>query len=166
MITKADFVDSMGKPMTQSLFLEIGYSDKAVYTLKEDDHDYNGKIYPSLKRLYLECADPTEYSFAKEHLLGWRHWQRICENKALKGHIMEWREELEVMLRCQGIKAAIQNATEGGFQAAKWLADRGWESRGAGRPTKAEVEREKKFLARAEEEFSADIVRLYGNKNG
>lgn len=32
-------IDEMGRPITQSLFLEINYTDKAVYTLKEEDYE-------------------------------------------------------------------------------------------------------------------------------
>lgn len=161
--TKAELVDGMGKPLTQSLFLELGYSDFAVYTLKEEDHEYEGKLLPSLKKLYLECGDPTEYEFATKYLLGWRHWKRLCENKIIRKHIDEWRDELEIKLRCQGVKLAFDSAKSGSFQAAKWISDRGWEKRDAGRPTKEEIEREKKFQARADEEFGADVVRLFGD---
>lgn len=158
--TKADLVDKMGKPLTQSLFLELGYSDSSVYTLKDEDHEYEGKLLPSLKKLYLECGDPTEYEFATKYLLGWRHWKRLCENKIIRKHIDEWREELEVRLRSQGVKAALLQSSVS-FQAAKWVADRGWETRGAGRPSKEDVEREKKFQARVNEEYGNDIVRLF-----
>lgn len=158
--TKDKMVDSGGKPLTQSLFLEIGYTEQAVYTLKDQDHEHNGKTYPSLKRLYLEAEDPTEYLFATTYLLGWRHWQRLCENKALRRHIDEWRDELEVKLRSRGVMQAIKNAELGGFQAAKWLADRGWDTRGAGRPSKEEIEKEKKIQAAISDEYGADIVRL------
>ena len=47
-IDKSKFLDSEGRPLTQSIFLEVGYNDYAIYTLKENDHEYNGKIYPSL----------------------------------------------------------------------------------------------------------------------
>lgn len=161
-IDKSKFLDSMGKPITQSLFLEIGYSDSSVYTLKDEHYEYKGKFYPSLKALYLEMEDVTEYEFANAYLLGWKHWKRLCENKAIRKYIDEWREELELKLRARGIKEAMRAAQEGTFQAAKWLADRGWENKGVGRPSKAEVEREKKFQARMNDEFSADIVRLYG----
>lgn len=160
---RAKLQDIMGKPLTQSLFLEIGYNTEfAVYTLKDEDHEYQNKIYPSLKKLYIEMGDPTEYEFANTYLLGWRHWKRLCANKVIRTHIEEWREELELKLRCQGVKATIKAASDGSFHAAKWLADRGWESRGAGRPTKEEVERERKFQARASEEYSGDVVRLFG----
>lgn len=159
-------LDSMGKMRTQSLFLELGYGDEAVFTLKDEDHELNGKKYVSLKRLYLETEDPTEYVFAKNHLLGWKHWQRMCENKIIAKHIQEWREELEVKLRSQAILDAIQEARKGHFQAAKWVADRGWSTRGAGRPTKAEVEHEKRIQARISDEYGDDVVRMFRQKQG
>lgn len=154
--------DSTGRPLTQGLFLEIGYGDAAVFTLKEQDHELNGKTYFSLKRLYLNTNDPTEYDFATTYLLGWKHWLRLCENKALRAHIDEWREELEIKLRSQGVKQIILQATGplASVQAAKWVADRGWAVRGAGRPTKAEVERERKVQAGMTDEYSADVLRL------
>jgi len=161
-MNKSKLKDTKGRPLTQSLFLELGYSDYSVYTLKDADHEYEGKVYPSLKRLYLECADPTEYQFAVKHLLGWKHWQRISENRVIKKHVEEWREELEVKLRSEGVRNAIQHAQDGTFQAAKWLADRGWDKRAAGRPSKEEMEREKKVQEKISDEFSDDIVRLFG----
>lgn len=164
MINKEDLKDSMGRPLTQSLFLEVGYdTDKAVFTLKDEDFFYEGHTYPSLKRLFLQCEDPTEYLFAKTHLLGWSHWQRLNNNKLLAKHFREWREELEVALRSQAILNIIDCASEDkGFQAAKWLADRGWEKRGAGRPSKEEALREQRIAERIEDEFAGDVVRLLG----
>jgi len=158
--TKDKMIDSMGKFLTQSLFLEIGYSDFAIYTLKDGDHEHNGKYYYSLKRLYLETEDPTEYEFANKYLCNWRHWQRLCENKVLRKYIDEWREELEVRLRSKGVRAAMLEANSGNFQAAKWVADRGWSTRGAGRPSKAEIEREKRIQAGIADEYEADVIRL------
>lgn len=160
--TRAQMQDSTGRPLTQGLFLEVGYSDAAVYTLKDQDHELNNKRYPSLKRLYLECADPTEYEFATTYLLGWKHWLRLCENKMLRAHIDEWRDELEIKLRSAAIKHILETSTGplGNVQSAKWVADRGWAIRGAGRPSKADVEREKKIQAGMSGEFDADILRL------
>lgn len=159
---KEQMVDEMGRYITQSLFLEINYTDHAVYTLKDSDHEYNGKILPSIKRLYLEMEDVTEYEFANTYFCGWRHWQRLLENKAIRKHIDDWREELEFKLRAKGIKKIIESVKnpQNAMQAAKWLADRGWSTRAAGRPTKAEIEQEKAFASRVSEEFTADIVRL------
>lgn len=157
---KSKLKDTRGRGLTQQLFLELGYTDYAVYTLKDKDHNYKGKVYPSLKRLYLECSDPTEYEFATTHLVGWKHWQQMTNNKIIRKHIDEWREELEVKLRSEGVRNAIQHAQSGTFQAAKWLADRGWDKRAAGRPSKEEIEKENKINEKIEDEFSADIIRL------
>lgn len=157
-------LDTSGRPITQSLFLEIGYSDFSVYTLKEVDFEYNGVLMPSIKRLYLEMEDTTEYEFANKYFLGWKHWQRICENKALKPHIAEWREELEMKLRARAIKQMMDLSAEGSYQAVKWLADRGWDTRGAGRPSKADKEHNSALAERVENEYGADIHRLFAGQ--
>lgn len=163
-IDKTRLKDSTGRPLTQSLFLEIGYdTDKAIYTLKDEDHEYKGNTYYSLKRLYLEMEDPTEYEFANQYLLGWQHWKRLKANKMLSKHFEEWEEELELRLRAQGIRAAIDQAAEDkGFQAAKWLADKGWQKNSVGRPSKHEKLREERMQAKLDDEFSADVIRLTG----
>lgn len=165
-LKREQLLDSMGRPLTQTLFLEVGYSSEAVYTLKEIDHVYNGKCYPSIKRLYLEMEDPTEYDFAVTYFLGWKHWNRICANKLLLKHIEEWREELELKLRSRAIRQAMQAAASSGgnFQAAKWLADRGWANKGAGRPSKDEVEREARIREQIDDEFNGDVLRLLPKK--
>lgn len=155
-------INEGGQLLTQSLFLEFGYdTDKAVYTLKEVDHEFNGKVYPSIKRLYLEMEDPTEYQFAETYFVGWRHWMRICDNKFLRKYVDEWREELEYKLRAKAVKNMLKSAADGNYQACKWLADRGWHTRPAGRPSKAEVEHEKKVLAAIGDEYANDAIRLF-----
>jgi hypothetical protein len=160
-IDKSLLCDDGGKPLTQGLFLELGYGEKSVFTLKEQHYTYKDKFYPSLKQLYLEEGDPTEYSFATKYLLNWKHWMRLCDNRIIRKHIDEWRDELEVKLRCQAVGDVIKSAKNGNYQAARWLADRGWETRGAGRPTKAEVEHEKKVQAAMNDEYKEDVVRLF-----
>jgi len=161
-IPREKMQDEGGRPYTQSLFLEIGYTENSIYTLKDIDHLYRGKIYPSLKRMYLEAEDPTEYDFATKHLLGWSHWQRLCENKTVRKHIDEWREELELKLRSRAVQQMIKNAAMGKVQAQQWVANKGWSGRIAGRPSKAEIDSEKKFQSRVADEYTADVVRLHG----
>ena len=86
------FKDKQGKWLTQALFLEMGYKPQAIFTLDDEDKEYNNKLYPSLKKLYLESDDPTEYKVS-QHLGGWNHWKRLRGNK--------------------GVSLAIQIATEG-----------------------------------------------------
>lgn len=161
-IDKTKLKDGRGHPLTQGLFLEIGYNTEfAVYTLDDDDKEYNGKVYPSLKKLFLAHEDPVEYDFATTYLLGWKHWQRLNANKSLKSHFEEWREELELKLRSQAAQDILNLvAEEKSFQAAKWLADKGWDKRTAGRPSKAEIEKEKAFQTRLQNEFAEDVARL------
>lgn len=158
------FLDSMNKPLTQALFLERGYSEYALYTLKDVDHEYKGHVYPSIKKLYLEIADPTEYRFVEACFLNWRHWLRLCENVLIREHIDEWRSELEIKLRSEAVRQAIDHAKNGTFQAARWLADRGWTNPGAGRPSKSDIEREKQIKAKISEEFENDNIRLFQQK--
>lgn len=161
MIERERLLDKAGRPLTQSLFLEVGYTDEAIFSLKEVDCTYNGKSYPSMKRLYMEMADPTEYEFATTYLLGWKHWMRICENKLLRKHIDEWREELEVKLRSKAVMQVMKQADIGSFQSSKWLADRGWDVRAAGRPTKLEQEKHKKIQENIDAEYGGDVVRMF-----
>jgi len=161
---KSKLKDTMGRPLTQGLFIEIKYDQEyAVYTLEEQDKTYKGVVYPSLKRLYLESEDPTEYMFAKEHLLGWEHWKRLNKNVLLNRHFEKWREELEVSIRSTAIQDIIQaSAEDKGFQAAKWLADRGWDKRPAGRPSKDQIETQSRIDKRIQDEFEEDFVRMGG----
>lgn len=158
--TRKELVDTNGRPLTQSLFLETGYSHYAVYTLKDDHYEYNGRLYPSIKKLYIEEEDPTEYEFANKYLLGIRHWYRIAENKLMTDQVNEWRFELELRLRSKGVKQLISAASKGSQSAAKYLSDRGWSDRAAGRPSKEELEKEKKIRLNISDEYSEDFKRL------
>lgn len=153
-----------GIPLTQGLFLEIGYKDYAVYTTKDEDYEYKGKVYPSLKKLYLEMEDIVEYEFATTHLLGWAHWQRMCANRQLIKYINEWREELELKLRSRAVKAMRDKVnTEQGINAAKWLAEKGWDKKAVGRPSKQEEEREKRIQERLDIDWAGDLERITGS---
>jgi hypothetical protein len=161
--------DVTGNLLTQSLFLELTYgnTDNALYTLKEDDYEHNGKQYLSIKKLYLEIADPTEYEFAKKCFDSWAHWKRLCEKTTnLHPYIAAWREELEVKLRSQGVRGVMLEAYsegKGSLQAAKWLADKGWtEKRTAGRPSNEELAGERKQRANIKQTMEDDLARIRG----
>lgn len=160
-INRNKLVDERGRYRTLSLFLEIAYDVNAVYTLKGYDHEYNGKTYLSLKRLFLEMSDPIEYEFANTYLADWEHWQKICNNKVLAQEIAKWRYELELKLRSEGIQWVLKSARKKqNWLAAKFLAERGWEVRAAGRPSKEEIERNTAIESAIQKEFDDDIARL------
>ena len=163
-IDKSKLTDNQGRPLTESLFLELNYSREfAVYTLKEYDYKFEGKVYPSIKRLYLAHEDPLEYDFACRYFLGWQHWLRLNENKKISAEVEKWREELDLKLRSQGVRDIIAMAAEeaqGSFQAAKYMAEKGWEKRRPGRPSKAELEKLNNIKNKIDDELSADIKRM------
>jgi hypothetical protein len=157
-IDKEKMKDTRERARTQSLFLELGYTDFAMYTLKDEDYFYKGELYPSLKRLYLSMEDVVEYDFANKYLLGWSHWQRMCENKQIKAHINEWRTELELKLRSRGVKE-MMNKADTSPMAAKWLADKGWVTK---KDAKEELNAsgKVKIQEQIDNDFGADIARI------
>src|SRR5574341_945043 len=158
-IDKTKFKDAMGRPLTQSLFLEPNYNTEfAFYTFKGEDHEYEGKLYYSLKKLYLEMSDPVEYEFATTYLIDWDHWERLQGNAIIMKHIEKWRKELEFKLASEGFRM-ILDQSETNYQASKWLAERGWQKNGVGRPKKAAKE-QKALDDHLEKEFSADVIRM------
>lgn len=167
-IDKSKFKDEKGRYIVQGLFLEDRYNvDLAVYTLDGVDKEYKGQLFPSLKKLYLEEGDPEEYLFANKYLFDWKHWQRLCKNAIVGKHIEEWREELRLSLRSEGIATMINLAVnENSYQAAKWLSDEGFIKKQRGRPSKEEVEGEKRRRAQVEKEFEDDFELLQLHQGG
>jgi hypothetical protein len=165
-VDKNKFKDEHGRYIVQGLFLEDRYNpDMAVFTFDGEDKEYKGKMFLSLKRLYLEHGDPMEYSFARKYLYDWNHWQRLTKNKVVRTHVDEWRKELELSLVSEGVAALIDLAlNEKSYQAAKYLADRGWDKNTVGRPSKDAVEGELKRMAEAEKEFADDFKLLQFHK--
>lgn len=157
-----------GNWYTQGLFYELCYTNpsNAVYTLKDHDIEVtiDGEVrtLPSIKRLYVECGDVTEYNFATKHLGGWQHWKRLNEKtKILHPYIEEWREELEVKLRSEGTLQMLDHARSGSsFQATKWLAEKGWEEKKRGAPSKEDKQRELKIQTKISDEVDTDLARI------
>lgn len=136
--------DVIGRYRTESLFLETinkGNLDPEVYwpiwTLEERDKTlteanwyskrYPGRIIPSLRRLYLQEADPAEYDFAMKFFGSDRHWKILTKSKFFQPYLEEWRETLEVKLRSEATKTMRDLSLNGpgpqALQAAKWLAE-------------------------------------------
>lgn len=158
-IDKSKYKDEKGRYIVQGLFLEDRYNaDMAVFTFDGEDKEYKGKTFYSLKRLYLEHGDPKEYSFARKYLYDWPHWQRLCKNAVIGRHIEQWRDELELDLVSEGVSAIIDLAmNKDSYQAAKFLAERGWDKEKVGRPSKEDIEGELKKRVDAEQEFDKDF---------
>jgi hypothetical protein len=158
------FANASGNFFTKALFYEQTLADKAfvVYTLKDQDH----KGYPSLYRLYMECGDLTEYTFANQHLGGWAHWKMLCDCTWFKPIVTRWREELYLLNAAVALKQVQDLAgsnNPGAMTAAKYLLDKGWEKskEGVGRPTKEAIKRKAKEMTITEEEIEADHARIF-----
>jgi len=155
------YLDKMNRMRTKSLFKESYIPEDRnnltpVYTLK--DHD----DLPSMKQLYLSYEDPTGYQFAIDHLGSFPHWQKLCKSKWFKAYKEQWDEELEIRLLSKSLRKVnelSQGGTAQAFNAAKYLADKGWVPK-KGRPTKASIEAEKKKAAQLEEELEDDFDRI------
>ena len=155
--------DDTGKWLTRAVFWETRH---AIYppsfTLKNYDLEKDGVVYPSLKNIFLTYADPTEYSFAVEVLGGWEHWHSMQKSYELSPIFQSWREELEVMLRSEALKAMRRSAIEDGSKgvaAAKYLAEKGCEKT-RGRPSKDELAREERVRSNIKAELDEDAERL------
>jgi len=164
---KEKFKDPKGAYLTQALFYEYRFVKRAgdypmLYTL--NDYDLDGCV--SLKQVYLELRDPTEYTIATMCFYGWEHWQRLCAQEWFKKELDKWREELDTLIRADAfrtIAAATQKTDATGVAAAKYIAERGWEKnkpakRGA--PTKAEKKGHLKEMSRYSKELEEDLKRL------
>lgn len=166
------FKNANGNWILAGLFLETSYNDKThvIYTLKDDDYVLHGKKYISIKRLYLLEEDPTEYQVATKYFGGWKHWKALCDSPTLQEHIEDWREELEVKLRSEGVRAMITKASDASdknsFSAAKYLSDKGWQDKKVGRPSKADIDNERKKQANVKSKVVGDLERLRVIRNG
>lgn len=155
---KSRFKNASGGYITQSLFYEYAKTPLAMYSLKDTDHEVDGVVYPSLRRLYLECNDPTEYVFATKYLWGWDHWQRLLGNQLILDEVLKWRDELEVKLRAEAVKAII-DMTGDSFAAAKWAADGHWNAK-RGRPSREAADKERTLRERAVRGVESDAQRI------
>lgn len=166
MIDKSLFKDDRGRFYVQSLFLEDSYDVRyAVFTFDGEDKEYKDKTYISLKKRYLDWSDPTEYDFAQNWVFDWNHWQRLCNNKVIGRHIDEWRKELKLKLQAEGINTMINLATEqNSYQAAKYLAECGWDRNEKGRPSKEQIEGELKKRADEAADWNEDFQLLQMHK--
>ena len=135
--------DEKGKWRTYSLFWEYRIDNHPYHwTLLDSDREFEGKVIPSLKKIYLDYnhVPGFEYDFAMEVLGSWAHWEKLCVS-GVKQHVASWKEELEVKIKANSIKSIIQASIEGEgaskLQAAKYLDGKGYAPT-RGRPSKEE----------------------------
>lgn len=162
--------DDLQRYRTQSLFWELRYGteDKypPIFTLKSENIERDGVTYYSLKKIYMsyDHVPNMEYDFALDAFGSWDHWNKLANDTIpmIKDEIKSWREELDIKLKAQGLKALINAARDNdakGVQAAKYLAEKGYAPK-RGRPSKEEVERELKQEAGIKKQLESDLERI------
>ena len=157
------FKDTKNQWLTRGLFYELSdYSVEgfAKFTTGDKDITKKGVKLLSLKKRYLAVADPTEYEFAIQELGGWSHWKAMLDSPPILKEVEIWREELEIKIRSEAISQMAIHAKEGSYQASKYLADKGWDLRKAGAPSKAEKAGQKKTDRKLAAVITADAQRL------
>lgn len=158
-VIRSNYVDhpwrnSLGIPLFKPLFYET-YKEtkedgrsKVRYSLKRFDlnAEIDGEIrlLPSISRLYLETADPTEYEFATKYFEDWQHWKTLSQTKWFQPYLIPMREELELKLRSNALKKIKEIAFGKGppnFTANKIILDETWKEKNSrGRPTNKEID--------------------------
>ena len=156
---------------TSSLFWEVrrDRTDEAVFkpifSLKPEDHVVDGITFWSLKKVYFsyDHIPGFEYAFAMDVFGSWEHWIKLTKS-SFRQEFQEWRDELEIKIKSEAIKrmlTASKSNDAKGVAAAKYIADKGYtELRKAGRPSKEEVEREKKIAAGVSNTLAMDMERI------
>ena len=155
--------DEQGRYILRLLFFELASPEQrqrfdVPFTLKEHDYEYEGVIYTSLRRIYLEMEDPTEYRFAQHVFGSWDHWKTLKSLNAFKEYYKSWSEELSIRLQAKGVARMIEEAqsdSKSSAVAARWLAEKGWQDKQdyKGRPNKRKVIEEAARMREADAEL-------------
>lgn len=150
------FKNNTGQHYLRPLFYEYDLASEksiAIYTLKDNDYTINGVTYPSLRRLYVNTGDLSEYRFAVSCLDGWSHWKKIRNANWFQPYYQDWREELEVSVMSQALLAVRLKADnpedKDNLSAARFLLSGQWvpkEKVGPRTKDKIKQEAEKLFL--------------------
>ena len=128
--------NSLNKYRTKGLFWELANDEDkkfAYFTLETDDIlvESGTRTMRSLRKLYIEIADPTEYYFALEVFGSWEHWEHIASAPWMAQKLGVMRRELEVKYKALSVKSLMKAATKDdtssmSITASKYLIDKGW----------------------------------------
>lgn len=150
----------------RELFFETSAMEQkpyVLYTLKSDDYQpegYDQKL-PSLRRLYLEEDDLTEFFVAEKYFDGQPHWKRLTSQEWFMKELAPLRDELQTKHQAQYLRSLRDDALKGDKVTARYLLDRVEKSdQKAGRPTKAKIKQEAEKIVRESVDIKDDFLRL------
>ena len=163
-------LDSLGRYRTTSLFYELRRSEERmekyppIFTTKAQDRTEGNVVYRSLKAIFFSYnhLPNYEYEFAMDVFGSWDHWIWLATKSQLKGLIADWRNEYDILLKNKAHQTLIAQAMdkEKGLNAAKMIVGDEHKGTKRGRPSKAEVERERKIEAGIRDTLEEDMERL------
>lgn len=135
---------------------------RVLYSLKTEDHKVGKKIYPSLRRLYMEMGDESEFLFADTFFGGWPHWKRLTSSPWFLDHLSELREELAARNAAIALSEIRKAASSGNFNASKYLLEQGWipKDKKVGRPTKERIRHEAEKISADHLDITDDLERI------
>lgn len=158
------FKNTNGVYLGRELFYETAQMEGrpyALYSLKSEDLKVGEKNYPSLRRLYLEEDDPTEFFIAEKYFDGQPHWKKLCAQDWFLVPLSALREELEVKHRAQYLRALREDALKGDKVTSRYLLDRVEKvDSKVGRPTRQKIQQEAQKLVREDFDIKSDFSRL------
>lgn len=153
--------------LLKPIFYEMSDSDKSrvLYTLKPEDYTVDGKTYPSLRRLYLEEADTSEYYFAEKYFGGYPHFRRLLSASWFLDYLSELREELALKIKADATRRIAEIAADkkdrGSLAANRAMLESVSPKKSSvGRPTKESIKREADQLFRDQSEIDSDLDRI------
>lgn len=120
------FKGNGSKWLTEGLFLETTQSnDNVLYSMQPWDKELDGKIIPSIHRLYVDMEDVSEWEFGNKYFDGYQHWLVIREKPFFAEAYKRMKEELNAKLRGKALKVMLAQVAEGTASQAtlKYLAD-------------------------------------------
>jgi len=135
----------------KSMFYELSLEDdksEANFTLDPKDLTLdNGRVIPSIYRLYLETNDPSEVAFADKYFGSWQEWTKTRKLVALAPYFDSLRSEVILRQKAQAYAVLLEMAQNGSLDANKFIlnSDYGTEGTPTTAPSKA-------VLARAKEQ--------------
>lgn len=174
-------------PLTRALFFHV-WSEAPnqarylpVFVLKHNWDSRNqfdanieelgGRKLIEVHSTFLECDDPTGYTWAMKYLEDYEVYKRLLKYDWFSTKINQLCEEIVRRKKAKAFTRLEQILEDGNdsqaLAAARYILEEGWEKSPAkrGRPSKAEVEGERKAAARLtkEEQEDADRISLVVN---
>lgn len=172
--------DSKGQFLTRALFKELSTTPHipCIFTLNDEDDEENG-LY-SFRKLYISFNDPTEYDQAINILGSIDHWEALSSTDTFAPHLRSMRKQLALKMESEAFKQILNEGLTADKAAVRLTAYKSIlkevqdiseetnkrkdevkpKNKGAGRPSRKEVERKLEEEAKELKRLKEDQERL------